>query len=422
MLPFDSGCPWRTTATKRSRNRPCVRISGPIVRPVTPGSRSTVPSRSAVLSLSGFGMKRRRIPGACAAARAMSAGPKFSTKPSLLRMVKVRARVVRSSINAGRSTDSAASTTWRTRSRNSSARGVGTRPRPARTRSGSPVASRRRASDRRMADGRSWRRSAARATLPSDSRTSRVTSRLRSGVAMGEEVPRMGHDMAFHARMDCEPCVFRPARCRPNVPHYLAAGAPMPLASSTDATPERPTASAVRGALLAMSLTMLLSSLGTSIANVALPTFVHALDASFQAVQWIVLAYLLAVTTFVVSVGRLGDLWGRRRLMLAGIGLFTVASAACAGATGLWMLIAARVVQGLGAAIMMALTMALVGEAVPKSRAGSAMGLLGTMSAVGTALGPSLGGVLIAASGWPAIFLINLPLGCVALILAYRAG
>ncbi|GAB3367969.1 MFS transporter [Lysobacter rhizosphaerae] len=194
----------------------------------------------------------------------------------------------------------------------------------------------------------------------------------------------------------------------------------MSLSPPTDVTTELPTASAGRGALLAMSLTMLLSSLGTSIANVALPTFVHAMDASFQAVQWIVLAYLLAVTTFVVSVGRLGDLWGRRRLMLAGIGLFTLASAACAGSTGLWMLIAARVVQGLGAAIMMALTMALVGEAVPKSRAGSAMGLLGTMSAVGTALGPSLGGVLIAASGWQAIFLINLPLGCVALILAYR--
>jgi MFS family permease len=78
-------------------------------------------------------------------------------------------------------------------------------------------------------------------------------------------------------------------------------------------------------------------------------------------------------------------------------------------------------VQGLGAAIMMSLTMAFVGDTVPKERTGSAMGLLGTMSAAGTALGPSLGGVLIAGLGWRAIFLINLPLGLVALLLAWRS-
>ena len=82
-------------------------------------------------------------------------------------------------------------------------------------------------------------------------------------------------------------------------------------------------------AIASLSLTMLLSSLGTSIANVALPRFAVAFDASFQAVQWIVLAYLLAITTLIVSVGRLGDLVGRRRLMLAGIGVFTLASVAC---------------------------------------------------------------------------------------------
>jgi len=172
--------------------------------------------------------------------------------------------------------------------------------------------------------------------------------------------------------------------------------------------------------LASLSLTMLLSSLGTSIANVALPTFVHAFGTSFQTVQWVVLSYLLAVTTLIVSVGRLGDLFGRRRLMLTGISLFTVASIACGAASELWMLIAARAVQGLGAAVMMSLTMALVGDAVPQERAGRAMGFLGTMSAVGTALGPSLGGVLIVALGWRSIFLINLPLGLVALRLAYR--
>jgi EmrB/QacA subfamily drug resistance transporter len=172
--------------------------------------------------------------------------------------------------------------------------------------------------------------------------------------------------------------------------------------------------------LASLAVCMLLPSLGTSIANVALPTLAEAFGALFQHVQWVVLAYLLATTTLVVSVGRLGDMIGRRRLLMAGIVLFTVASGLCGVASELGWLVAARAAQGAGAAVMMALTMAFVGQAVPKARTGSAMGLLGTMSAVGTALGPTLGGMLIAGSGWPAIFLVNLPLGIVALLLVWR--
>jgi MFS family permease len=105
---------------------------------------------------------------------------------------------------------------------------------------------------------------------------------------------------------------------------------------------------------------------------------------------------------------------------MAGIILFKSESVVCGAAPTLWMLISARAAQGLGAAVMMALTMAFVGETVPKERTGSAMGLLGTMSAIGTALGPSLGGALIAGIGWRAIFLVNLPLGILAFILTYR--
>jgi EmrB/QacA subfamily drug resistance transporter len=186
------------------------------------------------------------------------------------------------------------------------------------------------------------------------------------------------------------------------------------VAGSVERTPS------VRWALASLSLSMLLSSLGTSIANVGLPTLAQAFTASFQEVQWVVIAYLLAITTLIVSVGRLGDITGRRRLLLAGIVLFTAASVVCGVAPTLWLLIAARAAQGLGAAIMMALTMAFVGETVPKARTGSAMGLLGTMSAIGTALGPSLGGVLIAGFGWPAIFLVNVPLGILTFLLARR--
>lgn len=191
--------------------------------------------------------------------------------------------------------------------------------------------------------------------------------------------------------------------------------------TSTDTTmPPAALAPSFRWVLASLSLSMLLSSLGTSSANVALPALADAFGASFQAVQWVVLAYLLAITTLIVSVGRLGDIVGRRRLLVAGIALFTTASVVCGLTPSFALLIAARAVQGIGAAVMMALTMAFVGEAVPKGRTGSAMGLLGTMSAVGTALGPSLGGGLVAGPGWRAIFLVNVPLGLVALFLAHR--
>jgi EmrB/QacA subfamily drug resistance transporter len=194
----------------------------------------------------------------------------------------------------------------------------------------------------------------------------------------------------------------------------IVAGADEAAAGRANWTPS------VRWALAGLSLAMLLSSLGTSIANVGLPTLAQAFGASFQDVQWIVLAYLLAITTLIVSAGRLGDITGRRRLLLTGIFLFTVASVLCGVAPTLGLLIAARAVQGFAAAIMMALAMAFVGETVSRAETGSAMGLLGTMSAIGTALGPSLGGVLIAGASWRAIFLVNVPLGILTFILAYR--
>ncbi|MFZ6712293.1 MFS transporter [Undibacterium sp. TC9W] len=191
-------------------------------------------------------------------------------------------------------------------------------------------------------------------------------------------------------------------------------------ATATSQTGSQQISASARWILASLSLSMLLSSLGTSIANVGLPSLTHVFNASFQQVQWVVVAYLLAITTLIVSVGRLGDMMGRKRLLLAGIALFTVASALCGAAPTLNMLIAARALQGLGAAIMMALTMAFVSETVSKEKTGSAMGLLGTMSAVGTALGPSLGGLLIAGIDWRAIFLINLPLGILSFFLARR--
>ncbi|MEC9347662.1 MAG: MFS transporter [Pseudomonadota bacterium] len=173
-------------------------------------------------------------------------------------------------------------------------------------------------------------------------------------------------------------------------------------------------------ALASLSLAMLLSTLGISVANIALPALATAFGAAFQDVQWVVLTYLLAITTLIVGAGRLGDRYGRRRILAAGLVLHMAGALLAGLAPSLDWLVAARVVQGTGAAAMMALSVAMVGQAVPKAHTGRAMGLLGTMSAIGTASGPSLGGLLIAEAGWRSIFLVNLPLGLVALVLVLR--
>lgn len=165
---------------------------------------------------------------------------------------------------------------------------------------------------------------------------------------------------------------------------------------------------------------MLAASLGVSIPNVALPTLVDAFGVTMQSAQWVVLSYLLSLTVTVVIAGRLGDQVGRRRIFILGLVIFTAASAACATADSLWILIAARVVQGGAGAILMALTVAMVRDTLPETHTGRVMGLLGTMSAIGTALGPSLGGVIVQSFGWPSIFLVLTMVGMATTLLAFR--
>lgn len=177
-----------------------------------------------------------------------------------------------------------------------------------------------------------------------------------------------------------------------------------------------PFSSARAWRLAALALAMLLPSLGTSIANVALPTLVERFGADIAQVQWVVIAYLLAVTTLIVGAGRLGDMFGRRRMLLAGIALFTIASLACALSPSLWFLIGARALQGAGSAFMMSLAVAAVTDTFAKEEIGRAMSLLGTVSAVGTALGPSLGGLLLASAGWPSLFAVIAALGAASFV------
>ncbi|AUP78325.1 MFS transporter [Flavivirga eckloniae] len=172
--------------------------------------------------------------------------------------------------------------------------------------------------------------------------------------------------------------------------------------------------------LVSLSLSTLMASLGVSIANVALPTLTEAFSATFQSVQWVVISYLLSITVIIVSIARLGDIFGLRQMLMLGAIVYTLASLVCGIAPTLWGLILARTFQGLGAAILIALTLAFVREAISEKKIGSAMGLLGTMSAIGTALGPTLGGVLIETFGWRTIFLIMIPLGILNIFLIYK--
>lgn len=205
------------------------------------------------------------------------------------------------------------------------------------------------------------------------------------------------------------------------MPSLCCESTPLNLSSvSGERSGQRSAAPSARPALAALSLCMLMSSLGTSIANVALPTFARVFGSSFHDAQWVVIVYLVAVTALVVVAGRFGDHVGHRRLLLAGLLLYTWASLFCGLAPSLPWLLLARALQGAGAAVMMALTLAFVAGTVPRDHIGSAMGWLGTTSAIGTALGPSLGGILLATLGWPAIFLVSIPLGVLAIVFAWR--
>ena len=181
----------------------------------------------------------------------------------------------------------------------------------------------------------------------------------------------------------------------------------------------RAPARAGKGALISLGLAMFLSTLGASIANVALPALSRAFGAELDAVQGVAVAYLGAMTVFVVLAGLAGDRFGLRRMLLVGLALFAGASLLCALAAGLSSLVAARVVQGAAAAVLMATAMALVQQTAGKDRVGRAMGLLGTMSAVGTATGPVLGGWILSVAAWPALFWALVPISLAALALAW---
>lgn len=156
--------------------------------------------------------------------------------------------------------------------------------------------------------------------------------------------------------------------------------------------------------LITLASATLTAALGISIASVLLPTLSRSYGASVSQVQWVVLAYLMSMTVAIVSAGRLGDTLGHRRVLLGGLVVFVAGSFVCAAAPGLAWLILGRAVQGLGAAILFALPMSIARDTVATTRLGTSMGVIATMSAVGTALGPSVGGALLTWGDWRLAF------------------
>jgi EmrB/QacA subfamily drug resistance transporter len=171
--------------------------------------------------------------------------------------------------------------------------------------------------------------------------------------------------------------------------------------------------------LVAVLSVTLMTPLDASIVNIIISTIRVQFGVGIGAVAWVALAYNIALVGLILPMGRLGDLWGFRRLFLAGTVLFTAASLLCGLAPSLSWLVAARAFQGIGAALIMALSPGIITAVFPAHERGRALGLNGTAIAFGLIIGPTLGG-LLAQIGWRWVFYINLPIGIIGWLLCAR--
>ncbi len=163
-----------------------------------------------------------------------------------------------------------------------------------------------------------------------------------------------------------------------------------------------------------------MATLDSGIVNTALPTIGIGFDAPLPQVQWIVAGYFLVISCLLPLFGRMGDMYGRKRLYSLGFIVFTAASLLCGAAPALWALIAARVGQGIGAAMLMANGPGIIMAAFPGPTRGRALGFTGMTVALGSMAGPGLGGLLIQGFGWRSVFYVNLPIGLLGLYLTRK--
>jgi EmrB/QacA subfamily drug resistance transporter len=164
-------------------------------------------------------------------------------------------------------------------------------------------------------------------------------------------------------------------------------------------------------AMSGVGLGVFMATLDSSIVNISLPTLVEAFHTSLATIEWVVLAYVLVLTSLMLGAARLGDMYDKKKLYMGGLVLFTLGSLLCGLSPSVGWLIGFRALQGLGATFMQALGSAMVTEIFPASERGRALGTMGSIVSVGIAVGPPLGGILIGLIGWQSVFWVNVPVG-----------
>jgi EmrB/QacA subfamily drug resistance transporter len=170
--------------------------------------------------------------------------------------------------------------------------------------------------------------------------------------------------------------------------------------------------------LLAVGLSLFLGSVDGSIVNVAVATLMQSLNANFPTVQWVILSYLLTLTLLLVGMGRLADMVGKKRIFVTGIAIFLVGSILCGMAPNVYWLIGFRIVQAVGAAMVIALGTAILTEAWPQQQRGQVLGLAAGFISMGIVLGPVVGGLILSTLSWRWIFYVNIPIGAISLVLS----
>ncbi|GFO98136.1 EmrB/QacA subfamily drug resistance transporter [groundwater metagenome] len=164
-------------------------------------------------------------------------------------------------------------------------------------------------------------------------------------------------------------------------------------------------------AMFVVSVGVFMATLDGSIVNIALPTLTRYFNTDIATIVWVIVSYLLTITALLLTLGRLSDMYGKKPVFTAGLAIFTIGSALCSLSASVVQLIAFRMVQGVGAAMIMANGPAIITGAFPHTERGKALGLIGTVVGIGYMVGPVLGGFLIDWAGWQSIFYINIPVG-----------